>query len=158
MTLSLIRKTAALAGFGVALVACASGPAPDARAAIEQVLSNYETALNASDVDGVMRLYAQDGVFMPQHSPSSIGAGEVRAAYQAVFEAITLSITFDIAEIEPIASNWAFARTNSAGTVRIAATGAESPEANQKLFIFQKIDGDWKIARYSFSTTNPTRQ
>jgi hypothetical protein len=37
------------------------------------------------------------------------------------------------------------------------ATGAESAEANQGLFIFRKAaeDGGWKIARYSFSSTNP---
>jgi ketosteroid isomerase-like protein len=36
------------------------------------------------------------------------------------------------------------------------ATGATSHEANQELFIFKKDDdGQWRIARYSFSTTNP---
>jgi hypothetical protein len=28
---------------------------------------------------------------------------------------------------------------------------------NQELFVFQKIDDAWKIARYCFSTTNPPR-
>jgi hypothetical protein len=56
-----------------------------------------------------------------------------------------------------MAPNWVFARTNSAGTVKVHATGGGGPEANQELFLFQKIDGDWKIARYCFSTTNPAR-
>jgi len=30
-----------------------------------------------------------------------------------------------------------------------------APEANQELCVFQKVRGDWKIARYCFSTTNP---
>jgi ketosteroid isomerase-like protein len=35
-------------------------------------------------------------------------------------------------------------------------TGATSAEGNQELFIFKKDeDGKWRIARYSFSTTNP---
>jgi ketosteroid isomerase-like protein len=55
-----------------------------------------------------------------------------------------------------MAPGWAFAPTNSAGTVTVNATGAKSAEANQELFIFRKgPDGAWKIARYSFSTTNP---
>lgn len=37
-----------------------------------------------------MKLYAPDGVFMPQHFPSSVGADAVRNAYDGVFEAITL--------------------------------------------------------------------
>jgi hypothetical protein len=51
---------------------------------------------------------------------------------------------------------WAFARTNSAGTVLNHASGAVSAEANQELFIFRKDrGGKFKIARYGFSTTNP---
>jgi hypothetical protein len=51
---------------------------------------------------------------------------------------------------------WAFVRTNSAGTNKINATGAVGAEGNQELFIFKKeTDGKWRIARYSFSTTNP---
>jgi hypothetical protein len=51
---------------------------------------------------------------------------------------------------------WAFVRTNSSGTQKINATAASSAEANQELFILQKgDDGQWRIARYAFSSTNP---
>ncbi len=123
--------------------------------AIAVVLAKYQDALNQSSTDAVMKLYASDGVFMPQNSPSSVGAQAVRKAYDAVFDAITLDVKFDIAEIRQLAPDWAFARTNSAGRVKIHATGESTPEGNQELFLFQKIDGDWKIARYCFSTTNP---
>ena len=95
---------------------------------------------------------------MPQHFPSSVGADAVRRAYDGVFAAITLNIKFDVVEIRQLAPDWAFARTNSAGAVKVNATGGGGPEANQELFVFQKIDGHWKIARYCFSTTNPPRQ
>jgi ketosteroid isomerase-like protein len=37
-----------------------------------------------------------------------------------------------------------------------ASTGKTAAEANQELFIFKKSeDGEWRIARYSFSPTNP---
>jgi uncharacterized protein (TIGR02246 family) len=123
--------------------------------AIAAVLANYQDALNGSSTDAVMKLYASDGVFMPQNFPSSVGADAVRKAYDAVFTAITLTVKFEIAEIRQIAPDWAIARTNSAGTVRVNATGGGGPEANQELFVFQKIDDAWKIARYCFSTTNP---
>jgi uncharacterized protein (TIGR02246 family) len=124
---------------------------------IASVLSKYEEALNRSDTAAVMGLYASDGVFMPQHFPSSIGANEVREAYDDVFRTITLTVKFAIAEVKQVGPDWAFARTNSAGTVKVYATGQTSPEANQKLFVFQKIGSEWKIARYCFSTTNPPR-
>jgi uncharacterized protein (TIGR02246 family) len=125
--------------------------------AVVEVLAKYQEALNQSDTDTVMKLYAHDGVFMPQNSPSSVGASEVRKAYDGVFKTIRLSVHLNVAEVVEMAPNWAFARTNSAGTVKVHATGAGGPEANQELFLFQKIDGAWKIARYCFSTTNPAR-
>jgi uncharacterized protein (TIGR02246 family) len=126
--------------------------------AVTALLAKYNDALNASSTDAVMPLYAEDGVFMPPYSPSAVGAGAVRKAYDAVFRAITLNVKFTIAEIVELAPEWAFARTNSAGTTLDHATGNRSTEANQELFIFSKDrDGSWKIARYSFSSTNPPR-
>ena len=125
--------------------------------AVAAVLAKYEDALNQSDIDAVMKLYAFDGVFMPQNSPSSVGADAVRKAYDAVFKGIKLTVKFNVAEVVEMAPNWVLARTNSAGTVKVYATGGGGPEANQELFVFQKIDGEWKIARYCFSTTNPPR-
>ncbi|HXW90178.1 MAG TPA: SgcJ/EcaC family oxidoreductase [Terriglobales bacterium] len=125
--------------------------------AIATVLGDYEGALNRSDTAAVMKLYAPDGVFMPQHFPSSVGANAVRKAYDGVFRTITLNVKFAVAEIKQVGPDWAFARTNSAGTVKINATGQSSPEANQELFVFQKVGDDWRIARYCFSTTNPPR-
>jgi uncharacterized protein (TIGR02246 family) len=124
---------------------------------VAAVLAAYENALNKSDTEAVMKLYAPDGVFMPQHSPSSVGADAVREAYKAVFNTITLKVKFAIAEVRQVAPEWAFARTNSAGNVTVNATGKGGPEANQELFVFQKIGESWKIARYCFSTTNPPR-
>lgn len=124
--------------------------------AIADVLAKYQDALNNSDTNAVMRLYADDGVFMPPYSQSAVGESAVRQAYEAVFRMIKLSVKFSVAEVVEMAPNWVFARTNSAGTTTINATGAKSAEANQELFIFGKGgDGSWKIARYSFSSTNP---
>jgi uncharacterized protein (TIGR02246 family) len=128
-----------------------------AEQAVAAILKHYETALNGSDTEAALKLYAPDGVFMPQHSLASVGTDAVRKAYEAVFAAITLTVKFQIAEIRQIAPDWVLARTNSTGTTKNNATGAEGPEANQELFLFQKIDSAWKIARYCFCTTNPPR-
>ncbi len=126
--------------------------------AVTALLAKYNEALNASSTDAVMPLYAEDGVFMPPYSQSAVGTGAVRKAYDAVFKAITLNVKFTIAEIVDLGPGWAFARTNSAGTTTDHATGTKSAEGNQELFIFKKDhDGAWKIARYSFSPTNPPR-
>ena len=136
---------------------CGAYAADSDKAEIEAVLKSYERVLNASDVDGILKLYTEDGVFMAQHNPSAVGIKQVEAAYTAVFQAIDLDVEFDIVEIEVIADDWAFARTNSSGTTTINATGDKVNEGNQELFVLKKIDGDWKIARYLFSSNMPPR-
>src|ERR1700685_1511064 len=56
--------------------------------AVAEVLAKYQDALNGSDTAAVMRLYADDGVFMPPYSQSAVGVAAVRQAYDAVFKAI----------------------------------------------------------------------
>jgi len=124
--------------------------------AVADVLAAYNEALNSSDTNAVMPLYAEDGVFMAPYSPSAVGFAEVRKAYDAVFKAIKLTVKFDVAEIVEMSPDWVFARTNSAGRTLNKVTGATSAEGNQELFVFRKAkDGKFKIARYSFSPTNP---
>jgi uncharacterized protein (TIGR02246 family) len=133
-----------------------SGSAAE-REAIKNTMSSYEAALNGSSTEAAIALYTEDAVFMVPNNPSAVGKAAVRQAYDAVFKAITLKVKFTIAELVMMAPQWAFVRTNSAGTQKINATGATSAEANQELFILKKDDdGKWRIARYAFSTTNPT--
>ena len=137
----------------------ASGKAttsPDDEAAIKSVMSKYQDALNASSTDQAMPLYVDGGVFMRPDSQSAVGKAQLRQAYDAVFEAITLHVKFTIHEIVLMSPEWAFVRTDSAGTNKINATGAMSAEGRKDLFIFHKdAGGAWKIARYSFSSADP---
>ena len=119
------------------------------------VLHKYEAALNASSTDALVALYASDGVFMPQHFPSAIGHDAIRRVYDGVFSTITLKLKFSIAEVHVVAPEWGFVRTNSVGTTTVHATGKGGAVANQELFVLQKVDDGWKIARYCCSTTNP---
>jgi uncharacterized protein (TIGR02246 family) len=133
-----------------------SGHSSADESAIRAVMSSYEAALNASSTEAAVPLYTEDGVFMAPNNQSAVGNLALRRAYDAVFKAITLKVKFTIAELVVMAPRWAYVRTNSAGTQKINATGATSAEANQELFIFKKgDDGEWRIARYAFSTTNP---
>lgn len=144
----------ALAGILAAPADVVRGQGVDDVAGIIGTLRAYDRALNASDTEAVMALYAADGVFMPQHFPSAVSADQVRAAYDGVFATIRLNVVFDIVEVVQVAPNWAFARTNSVGTVTVLASGASGPEANQELFVLQRNDGTWRVARYAFSTVN----
>lgn len=121
---------------------------------IEALLGEYQKALNTSDAKLAQSLYTTDGIFMPTEAPSGIGAEGILKSYEHVFSQIQLTIEFFIEEIE-VEGNMAFAVTSSKGTTLIRATGDTVPEANRELFVFEKIDGTWKIARYMFNKTEP---
>jgi uncharacterized protein (TIGR02246 family) len=120
------------------------------QAAIKTLLFAYRDALNASSVDQVIPLYTPDGVFMPTGFPTAVGTEQVKGAYAGVFSMIKLSIEFFIDEIE-VDGDHAFARTTSRGTTLIHATGDTVAEENRELFVLQRTDGGWRIARYMFN-------
>ncbi len=119
-------------------------------AAIKDLLFKYRDALNASSVDQLIPLYTTDGVFMPTGFPTAVGTEQVKGAYTGVFSMIKLNIEFFIDEIH-VDGDHAFARTTSRGTTLIHATGENVPEENRELFVLERENGAWKIARYMFN-------
>ena len=119
---------------------------------IEALLGEYQKSLNTSDAKLAQSLYTKDGIFMPTEAPSGIGSEGILKSYEYVFSQIQLNIEFFIEEIE-VEGNMAFAVTSSEGTTLIHATGDTIPEANRELFVFEKVNGEWKIARYMFNKT-----
>jgi len=119
---------------------------------IEKLLEVYKESLNTSDVSKAVSCYTKDGVCMPSGAPTALGTGAIKGAYEFVFSQIQLNIEFFIEEIV-IENNLAFAMTTSKGTTLIHATGDIVPEENRELFVFEKENGMWKIARYMFNKT-----
>ena len=120
------------------------------KSAIEKLLFSYRDALNTSDVNKVLPLYTNDGVFMPSNAPSAIGQEQIKSSYEFVFKTIQLNIEFFIDEIV-VTGDYAFARTISKGTTLIHANGETVAEENRELFVLQKTSGQWKISRYMFN-------
>ena len=123
---------------------------------IESLLGEYKNSLNTSDVKLAQSLYTKDGIFMPTEAPSAIGSENILKWYEYIFSQIQLNIEFFIEEIT-VENDLAFATTSSEGTTLIHATGDTVPEANRELFVFEKVDDDWKIARYMFNKTSPQK-
>ena len=130
-------------------------PDSGVRIQLEQLLGMYERALNASDVQGVVQLYTDDSVLLPQGSPSVVGIKDVKSFYVGTFTAIDLKLKFQIAEVKVLSGDWAFLRTTSTGVIKVLATGSTAPSRNHELFVARKNAGKWKLARYAFSSTLP---
>jgi len=120
---------------------------------IKKVLFSYRDALNESNVEKVLSLYTENGVFMPSGAPTAIGQEQIKGTYEFVFSTIQLNIEFYIDEIE-IVGDRAFVRTTSKGTTFIHASGETVPEENRELFVLRKENGSWKIDRYMFNKMN----
>jgi uncharacterized protein (TIGR02246 family) len=120
---------------------------------VQTLLANYETSLNAGDAGRIEQLYTQDGVFMPAGFPTASGRPAIRGAYDGLFKNIRIAIHFNVDELK-VNGNFAYARTHSAGTSTVVATGASGPEENRELFIFARTASGWKISRYAFNKTS----
>jgi ketosteroid isomerase-like protein len=93
---------------------------------------------------------------MPQNSVAVLGRHSVKASYERIFATIKLKVTFTIHEIVQLGEDLAYGRTTSEGKQEILATRVQSNEANNELFIFRnEEEGQWKIHRYLFDTSNP---
>lgn len=119
---------------------------------IENLLGEYKKSLNSSDAKLAQSLYAKDGIFMPSGAPSAIGSDNILKSYEFIFSQIQLNIEFFIDEIL-VEGGFAFATTSSKGTTLIRANGETIPEENRELFVFEKVNDEWKIARYMFNKT-----
>ena len=118
--------------------------------AIEALLREYQDALNTSSAEKSDSLYTNDGLFMPSETSTAVGTENILRAYQCLFSEIRISIDFYIQEIS-IEGEFAFAVTTSKSEVLVRASNTKAPEENRELFVFEKKDGKWKIARYLFN-------
>lgn len=123
--------------------------------AIHTLLSTYERSLNTADAELAASLYASDGAFMPLFLPTAKGE-EILGSYQQIFQTIKLEISFTIDDLQ-VDGDTAHALTRSEGHLTELTSGNRGPEANRELFVFQRRDGDWKIARYMFNKTTTPR-
>jgi uncharacterized protein (TIGR02246 family) len=122
------------------------------QSAIETLLFSYRAALNASDVSKVLPLYTKNGILMPTNAPTATGQKQLKASYEFVFKTIQINIEFFIEEIV-VSGDFAYAVSNSKGTALIRANGQTVSEENRELFVFERDNGLWKIARYMFNKT-----
>lgn len=153
---AVVAASVLLAGAAAQAQGLSESVVSEAKAGVSETLDAYGAALNGGKTAAVLPLYTDDGIFMPPYSNSAIGKPAVKTAYDKVFEELKFHVKFTVAELVVMAPEWAYVRTNSAGTTDHHSTGKTTAEANQELFIFKKdADGKWRIARYSFSPTNP---
>lgn len=119
---------------------------------IADVLKSYERFVNAGDAAGLGSLYTANAVLLPDRFDTFEGAEAITGFYAFAFSALSLDLEFDIdPETIIVSGDTAYAVTSSTGTRFIKEANQTVPEINRELWVFEMVDGEWKIARYAFN-------
>ncbi len=124
--------------------------------AIMMLLTEYDAAATAGNVDAVMALYADDAVSMPPDAPARTGKEEIRAAFVAVLEENTVQLTSQVDEVR-VSGDLAFLRAAYDETVTPKAGGEPTQLHGKWLVILERQpDGSWKSWREMWSVYTPS--
>jgi len=124
-------------------------------AAINELLNQYASSINAGDIDLWISLWADDGIQMPPDNPAVIGKENIKAGLQSSFDLFNWKMTIDGEEVK-VAGDWAFARGNYTYTLTPKEEGKTIKCNGKYLSILAKqADGSWKFARDCFNNNAP---
>ncbi len=150
---SLLAATA-LAAIG-ADGAMAQGAADPAQ--LVAVMERYAAALRSGNVDALVGLYTDNGVFMRENMPAAVGREALRVAYKEVFAALKVDLSFSIQETE-VMGDMAWLRSTSKGRVKVLSSGAETVNSFDELVVFRRDQAGWKIRSYMYGSNQPGPQ
>jgi uncharacterized protein (TIGR02246 family) len=154
--LSLVSRRLTLTALPFAVAGSAqaqSASAADA-AALASVVQRYAQALRSNDVEALVALYADDGVFMPESAPVAAGRAALRTAYRTIFGTLKLDLEFRVLESQA-SGDMAWVRSQSQGKVKTLATGVEVQASYNELCVFGRSSGTWKLRCFLYATTKP---
>ena len=114
----------------------------DAAAAVRAVAESWDPLMNAGDLDGLVSLFADDGIRLNEGEPATIGEEAIRSGFAATLDGASIDASSPVEEIQ-VSGNWAFAR----GTYLDRSTNAGGEtveEAGKWLSIFRNTTDGWK--------------
>jgi uncharacterized protein (TIGR02246 family) len=126
-----------------------------AKAAIQALNQQWENNFETHDAAGLVTLFTDDCVRMPQGGPATVGRPALEAAYRRDFAEVwkTQAKVRLVAEEVIISGEYAFAR--GADTLVQVQDGRQvlSGETGKWLFIFRRQpDGTWKYHWITFNS------
>jgi len=122
-----------------------------AQAAIRALNQQWEINFENHDADGLVALFTEDCVRMPQGGPATVGRPALEAAYRRDFAEVwkTKAKVRLNAEEVIISGEYAFAR----GADTLVQDGRQVGETGKWLFVYrQQPDGTWKYHWITFNS------
>jgi uncharacterized protein (TIGR02246 family) len=122
---------------------------------IRKVVADYNRELNACNVEGIVKSYEPDGIFMPPNTPAAVGDAGLRVWAKNYCSRTVANLKFAPVESQTI-GDWGWLRVAITGTTTTKATGMVTQQDNKALFVVHRgSDGAWRISRYAINSNKP---
>ena len=128
-----------------------AGPALADEQAVRAAGSDFESAVNAGDLDAMMALYSEDAVVLPPDAQMAEGRDAVREFWQGAVDA-DLNIDLEPVDIT-VLDDTAYEVGTFEGTVMM--DGAETPMNGKFMVVWKQVDGNWVMHRDIWNMTPP---
>jgi uncharacterized protein (TIGR02246 family) len=117
---------------------------------VENAVRAYFEALNRSDIDGVVSVFAEDGSLMGDERETATGHLQLRRAFEGIFKTLSFQRELTIGSIRE-GAEMAAALTHTAGALTILATNNTIHAPSRELFVLRKSGDGWRITEYMFN-------
>jgi len=125
-------------------------------AAINSLLEEFDEALNASDLDGLMSCFTEDAVRMPPNTPALVGKEAIRNMFQSSFEHYTTEV-HNTSEEVIVCGDWAFVWGTHTVTFALKVGGESIRDNGKSITIWQRQpNGSWKLSRGIYNSDLPS--
>jgi uncharacterized protein (TIGR02246 family) len=147
----MIRLAALLSGLVLTVALAGSAEAQSAKAEIETVIADFETAFNGQDAAAVAGLYTEDGAIFPPEGPRIDGKEGIGNYWRGLIDAGLSDLALNAVEIE---DNGDFAYEVGTFSLKAPAEGGASTDVKgQYIVIWTKdADGNWRLHRDIWNT------
>ena len=129
------------------------GEPDEAKAAIQALNHEWEKRFENHDLAGLVALFTEDCVRMPQAGPATVGLSALEAAYQQDFAEvwkIGAKVRLNAEEVI-ISGNYAFSRGTD--TLVPGPDSRQVEETGKWLFVYHRQpDGSWKYHWITFNS------
>jgi uncharacterized protein (TIGR02246 family) len=117
------------------------------RAAIKRTTAELLAAVNASDADRCLAVWADDGVLMPPNHPSVQGREALGEYFRNLFSRAKFQFSFTSSEIQ-LAGDTAFERVTYTAVVWRGSDALPVEDVGKGLHVYRRQpDGLWKLTQ-----------
>jgi ketosteroid isomerase-like protein len=145
-----MKKLVTLLPLILVAVGCTQGGAPAADPSeITARSAEWDAALNAKDIDGIVALYTDDARMMAPNMPAGTGSDGVRAAFTGMIEA---GLSVKLTSVDAVVSGDV---GYNVGTYVLSA-GDEQADIGKFLEVWERgADGVWRISNDIYNSDLP---